>query len=354
MKKKNNKTQPPQSFTSRPLTGLKRKTSENPGALPNTYMLNAASLKYLAMAGKSIAEAELTPQFSLTRSKKIKSKQLKGAGRQKSLNEIFAEKPHLKKAWERGTFLKNIADFGGKNYTIAEAESELGLSAGELDKIFLSDFEASNTWNQARLKTLLAIKGKWLEMVGMASPSALKQLEKLMRKEIAHQAADFMHLTSKQMQELTGKTRQTVEYEWPRNYGLSRNSDGSYNLAVFLKWFEKFTLETKQTTKITEPEVLRNKKAEMLDLELKEKIGQLLDRNQVIAGLLARHQFLKNSFDKRTDKLPGLLENQPLERIRKILSASFAEICNELANSAIELKLNEGQNKKFRELIENL
>jgi hypothetical protein len=264
-------------------------------------------------------------------------------------------KPELKAAFDRGRFLRNIAEFGGKNYTLHEAELELGMLAGSLETLFKTDLEAVDTWNQARHRTLLEIKKRWLEMVGMASPAALKQLEKLMSRGIVQPAADLSHITSKQMQELTQKSRQTVESDWPKIHGLKRNTDGTYNLYIFLPWFEEFITRTRSApAKQSEPEALRDKKAQMLDIELKEKLGRLLPRESVIAGIIGRHQLMLNMFDKFMDKVPAIVENQPLERIKKILEESFVEIRNEMAKSKIEMKLNDEQTEKLKELLNEL
>ncbi len=54
--------------------------------------------------------------------------------------------------------------------------------------------------------------------------------------------ADFRHLPIKLMVELTGKSRQTI-YAWYSKHGLQRNADKTFDLTVFLNWFEKFTLK---------------------------------------------------------------------------------------------------------------
>ena len=331
--------------------------------------LGEAGLKLLALEGKSIAEAEMLLETQLSviscqkkKAAKSASKNLKKGKRKRaaagpsspgastrhaSLNELFEKRKDLRLAWERGTFLKNIAEFGGKNYTIAEAESQLEMETGQLEQIFLKDFEASNTWNQARLKTLLAIKGKWLEMVGLATPSALKQLEKLMRREIAHKAVDFSRLTTAQMMELTGKTRQTIQYEWPVKQGLSRNSDGTYNLAVFLKWFEEFTLKTKTVRPAVETNSLADEKTIKVRLENEETVGRLLDRTKVIAGLVGRQQTIVRLFTKTIAEQKEPATKQILERV-------FDEIRRELATNIFDMKLNEKQAAILKKLLDNL
>ncbi|HAL44570.1 MAG TPA: hypothetical protein DCP47_01390 [Phycisphaerales bacterium] len=325
------------------------------------YALNEASLKLLALEGKTIAECEallgvgvgsgigkVAAAGKCNGKRKTKKRKRDVTKTETSLNDAFGRFPELKAAFDRGRFLKNIAEFGGKNYTIAEAEGEFGLKNGELDKIFASDIEAADTWNQSRLKTLLSIKSKWLEMVGMASPAALKQLEKLMRREIAHQSIDFMHVTSKQMQELTGKTRQTIEYEWPKNYQMPKNSDGSYNLFAFIKWFEEYILRTKTGAAPKQAEsAATNEKARKYKMENDERAGRLLDRGKVVAGLAARNQTILRIFAKA-------LTEQKDPYIKQSLERAFEEIRREIAASMPELKLSEEQAARLKDLLMEL
>lgn len=288
-----------------------------------------AEIKLAATAGKSVAEIE---------------KSLKIA----DFNKLLDLNPELKAAFERGRFLRNIAEFGGKNYTIPEAGGELGLKSGELDKIFATDFEAADIWNQSRLQTLLAIKSKWLEMVGMASPAALKQLEKLMSRGIVQPAADLTHITSKQLQELTRRSRQTVEYEWPKTHGLVRNSDATYNLYVFFPWFEEFVVRTRIGTSPKQSESAATaEKARKYKMENDERQGRLLPRDKVIAGLTARMQTTLRIFYK------ALIEQKD-PYIKQTLERAFEEIRRELAAVPPELKLSEEQTEKMKELLNDV
>ena len=49
----------------------------------------------------------------------------------------------------------------------------------------------------------------------------------------------MVNLTQGQLSELLGVTRQTV-FVWEKKKGLPRNSDGSYDLMVVLRWLPKF------------------------------------------------------------------------------------------------------------------
>ena len=320
----------------------------------------AAMLKQMAFEGKTIAQIETElPTSNIELSTSNKNKKTKTAesaeSASKSLNDLFAAKPELKAAFERGRFLKNLAECAASGATIADAEHDLDMPAGELDKILAADTEAADIWNQSIRKTLNKLRRQMLDKVDEASVPALKIMYSMLRKQIVSAPADLTHLTWLQISEITGgKSRMTVQSDWPTKYGCPRNADGTYNLKDFVPWYVKFEIEKLPPGKTAVPEALRDKKAEMLDIELKEKIGQLLDRKSVVAGLLGREQLDKNMYDKLLDKVPGLVENQPMERIRKILEEAYLEIKNEKTKYKIELKLGEEAQKLFDSLMEKI
>jgi hypothetical protein len=330
---------------------------------PIPYTLSAASLKLLAFEGKSIAECETL----LSEELKVKSEKLNKKKKSKTnhsslctinLNEIFEKDARLKASWERGRFLRALADLAESNLTIVEVEAEMKKNHflkpdDQLQQIFTDDNEVSDTFNQARHKHIIEVQRIIKDNLHKASPAAIRAYKALFSNPSATQA-EFSRVTTKQMMDMTGYSRQMLEYEGPKKYSLPRNSDGSFNLAVFIPWLMEHIKNTRQGVKVTEPETLRNKKAEMLDIELKERLGSLLPRDAVMAGILGRHQLMLAMFDKFIEKVPGLAENQPIERIRQVLIDSFIEIRNEMAKAKIELKLNDEQQAEFVRFLNGL
>jgi len=322
----------------------------------------AAQIKLAAMRGLSVAEAEaellqnpksefLNPK-QITNSKKRNSK-LRDSSLdiRVSLNEIFMKNPHLKIAWERGRFLHNLAACSAKGTTVADAEHDMNMPAGELEKILAADFEAADVWNQSLAKALNFLRGKMLEKVEDASVPALKMMYQMLRRQIVTAAIDYTHITTQQLIEITGKTRTTV-HDWVMNKGCPRNSDKTFNLKTFLDWFENFTVGkvTPATEKSKNP--LSNIKAARQELEFKKEIGELLTRTEVVAGFAARAQLLKNLHDKRVDQLPQIMVNQPEGRLMDILAGSFEEIRTEFISLPLDLKLDEEEIRIFREFLE--
>ena len=271
----------------------------------------------------------------------------------KSLAKLFEKDLKLAAAWERGRFLKDIAGLATTPVSISEAEFELKLDAGALEKLFADDIEAADVWNQARLKTIIRIKRAMVQKAEEASPAALKQIDNLLRREIAKQAIDYAHITTNQLVEITGRTRQTI-HDWVSKNSCPRNGDKTFNMREFLDWFEKFTVGKMSPASKKMDNSLAEKKAVKMQMAIERELGELLDRREVIAGLIARVQLLKSLHDRRADKLPEIIVNQPEQRIKQVLADSFEEIIAEFIASPLDLKLNELQENKLNEFFNEI
>jgi hypothetical protein len=325
-------------------------TKEGAGTREKKYPLSEASLKLLALEGRSIAEAEtlLSSDGSGREARNVRRK-TKNRNEHRNLNRIFTRNPALKQAWERGRFLRALSQLGETNLAINEVETELKKiqlinNSDDLRKILSGDIEATDTFNQARHKHLIDIQKILKDNLHKASPAAIRVYKTLFTSEIAPPAVEAVRLTSKQIQKFTGYSRQSVEFEWPRNYGLSRNSDGTYDLAEFIGWLVKHLTET-TTRKTAEP--LRDIKAQMLDIEMKKELGQLLDRNKVAAGLAGRNQTIIRIFTK-------CIAEQRDPYIKQTIERAFEDVRREIAATMPELKLDEEQAQRFKNLLDEL
>lgn len=65
---------------------------------------------------------------------------------------------------------------------------------------------------------------------------------------------------------------------------------------------------------------LRAMKAEKLGLEIGFRKGQLLDRNEVVMGFVARHQNLIFNLDHLCRELPAAIVGKGVEKIQEILA----------------------------------
>lgn len=272
------------------------------------------------------------------------------------LAEYLKKNKDLAAAWERGRFLRHLKELASTAVTISEAENTLELQPGQLKKMIETDPEIAELWNGERLAVIVALKKAMVEKAKEGKLNAIKQIEYLLRNEIAgREQIDFKRVTITQLCELTGRTRQSV-HDWYTKHGLNRNSDKTFDLYDFIPWYANFII-TKKADAPGRPaagriDPLRDVRAQNLQLDLEHKRGQLLDRQQVIAGLLARSQTLINSLDRKAEDLAALCNNRPMVKIIEILDNFFDDVRRQQCTVPEFLNLPEKAKEKYEELME--
>lgn len=329
--KKSKAKKPPQKTA-------KKKKAKTKKTRPPRPPVSPATVKALAMVSADLAAADV--QLNL----------------KKPLADILGKFEKLQRAWDRGRMLRNLQQFAATAVTIAEAEDALGMETGKLKELLETDLEVADIWNEARLQTIIDIKRALVDSAKDGRPAAAKQIEGILRREIAHPKVDFRHLPIAVMVEMTGKTRQTI-HDWTTKHGLPRNADKTYDLAEFLRWFESFTIKKVNTSgkpSLADIDPLKSVKAEKLKTDLQKQKGQLLDRGQVITGQLARLQSLVNSLARKPEELAMLCHGQPPAKIARILNTFFDDVRRQQCEVPAELQLPPDLAKQFAELLEKL
>jgi len=163
---------------------------------------------------------------------------------------------------------------------------------------------------------------------------------------------DYRNITFNQLVEITGKTRRCI-YDWLRK-GLPRNADKTFNLSAFIHWFEKYTIEKLPAQVVASINPLAKMKADRLEIDLARQRNQLLERTEVMAGMLARHQNLLNSFSHKAEDLALLCNGQPQAKITEILSSFFNEVLKRQCQVPEALCLPPNAAQQFSELLSGL
>jgi len=263
--------------------------------------------------------------------------------------------PRLKKAWERGRLLFNIGQQAESGATIAEAEDALGLAGGELERLLAEDTEAADLWRQKRLECLREIRGILKTQAKEGKVSAINNFIKILRNELSSRTCiDFHHVSTTQFESELGVSRMNLS-NWVNKQGLAKNSDGTIDLKVFIEWLSDYAVaKAARGAGGTNIDPLRTKRAQKLELDLRKQRGQLLERDAVMAGLLARHQTMLAAHQRKTEELARLCLNQPFEKSKEIIAAGFAEIRREMCNTPEQLRLPDEAVEKFTELLDGL
>ena len=180
-----------------------------------------------------------------------------------------------------------------------------------------------------------------------------QRVEEIIRKRfVATAQKDYRKVTLQQLVEITGKTRRTI-YDWI-NKGLPRNADGSFYLPSFIGWFEKYTIEKLPSKVIAEINPLQAFKAERLEIDLKKAKNELLARDEVMAGQVARHQNLINSLSHKAEEIAMLANGQPQSKISEMLNNFFDEVLSQQCQVPEQLQLPEEKAKEFEKLLNSL
>ena len=295
--------------------------------------LNCVQVKAFAMRYITMAECEQTEGLKF------------------ELGSLLKKKKAIATAWERGQLLRKLAEFGEGNASISQVETDLDLRPGGLEALFATDAEAAEAFNNTRIATIAFIQKSIVEKVrgGQITVTALRQIETMLRREVAKKSADFEHIPLDTMVDLTGVSRQTIHAWWSKN-GMPKNSDGTYNIKQFLPWFEKFTIE-KIRPAAAKDNTYQNEKVRRMRAENEEYLGNLLPRDSVLAGWVARYRQLITTLDRQAGELPLLLAGQTAEKMSPVLAEVFASIRKNLCEMPAELKLPASAAAKFAEVL---
>jgi len=267
-----------------------------------------------------------------------------------------------KAAFERGQFLRNLAALAGVVETVSEAARKLGLASGQvLREILDSDIEAANLWSQRRLDTKIAAREGLISAAADGNQAAIRAVENYLRDETRPAAGgpDLNKLIQKQVADLFDVDRLTIR-NWTDRHKCPRNVDGTFDLSSVIRWWRQFE-QRKSGTHVVSTDPLRDMKTEEKRLDLAERRGSLLDREEVIAGLVARCQAMVSAFNYKRREVATMCHNQTVENIENILGRFFDDIQRrqlELPEflslpAAAEEKLNELMNILTKELTTN-
>lgn len=260
----------------------------------------------------------------------------------------------LRDAWDRGRFLRDISQFAYAGATKAQVATKLRIDLPAFEEM-LSAPEASDIWitaqNNGEIEVLMGVKAE----ATAGNKAALKSLGRIYQNERpAGSVLDLYRMTIDQMCYITGITRQTL-HAWVTEYKLPRNGDKTFDLRVFIKWFEIFTQrKVNVTPQVTGEDSLRELKAVQLKNKIEEDVGKLLPRDEVIKGLVARLRQFLTLWDRLVDGVCDKCANLPKQGVDVILALFKDELRGEFCKVEFEMKLNESQVAELETFLKRL
>ena len=257
----------------------------------------------------------------------------------------FKRRPKHAAAWERGLFLGNLRDLAAAPTEKAEAAHELGFDPAAFDKMLAGDIEAAGVWNQAHIDTVIEMKREFRRQAAAGKRHAMDMVLRAMRNDLVRPEVDLGRVELADVSLVCGVSRQTV-HSWVSRFGAPQNADGTYSLPAMWLWYEGFISQkiaggkVKVSGEVSDP--LRYQRAKKLSMEVDELAGRLLERDEVVVGILARHQQFLNAVNGKAEEMALSLAGQPADVVVRALTEFFDGIKGELCYVPDELRLDDG------------
>jgi hypothetical protein len=155
---------------------------------------------------------------------------------------LIAGDKALQDAWERGRFLRELAELAESPVCMAGVAEQLGFDDGGFNGVLATDPEARDTWRRGRHRFYVQAKSAIMAGAGQGKPHCLRTVEAIVRAEAGgppqEKTFDHNHLSMAEMERVTGVSRVQL-LRWVER-GLPRDPDsGCFSLPAFIAWLRK-------------------------------------------------------------------------------------------------------------------
>ena len=270
------------------------------------------------------------------------------------LTLILKRYPQLRQAWDRGRFLRRLRGMASQAPSIAQAAGRLGLSEQAFQEMLDSDLEVGDIWKEEQLKLYVETRRQVFDLAADNVPWAIKIIYNLMTEHADAGMKTEVNVNTNQLARLTGKSSRTV-YNWHTKFGLPRNADKTFNLRIFLLWYEEFLIKKAGGNVSTTPlDPLKAIKAERIKVELAKHRKELVNRDEVIVGQIAWFHHIIGCFERGIEELTRLCYGQPREKIKEIFKNFFLRLHIESCKVPKEFRLSMKQERELFEFLQSL
>jgi len=122
------------------------------------------------------------------------------------------------------------------------------------------------------------------------------------------------------------------------DYGLPKAIRNGYDLIEIIRWLKKrHKEEIDDMSKDKPQDLLARKSAELKDLQIQEKKGELLDKFEVSAAWINQLQIIKGTIQGLAVKLSTKLPCEPKLTI-EIAEKEIAVLLNKISNTKLEIE----------------
>lgn len=290
----------------------------------------------------------------------------KGVIAGRSIVTLVASNVKAAEAWRRGQFLRACLMLA-ENTPLYDAakyltQHHLGPfeSGKELKDTIDRDSELNNIWYQRRLAARIATRSGMQSAVnsGHANPSTVAAVERFLRdadEEGDGKSKDWYMVSLKQLETLVGTTRQTL-WRWRDEPGMPVIGQGQtarVDLRKFIPWYADQIAKRSRGEKQSALNPLQHQKAQVMAIELKEQMGELVSDTAWIAWSTAVLQAIIGTFSDLTQMANDMAHKGP-EELSEALQRLQDDLAGHLHQIPDELKLSDGSKAKLMEFYGSL
>lgn len=260
----------------------------------------------------------------------------------------------LRKAWDRGRFLRNISQYASAGATKAEVAIQLDIELAHFEER-LADPEAADVWISAQNSAMLAVKMGIKDHAIAGKAAAIKSLQRIFESEKPRGShLDIFKVTMAQLASIAQVSRETI-HQWITTKGMPRAGDNTFDLRVVWEWFGIHSQrKVNVTPQVSSVDEMKDIKTLALKRDFDLERGKLIDRDVVIAGYVGRQKWDLEFYDRNIDSVCDKASNLPRQGVREILDKFQDQRRLELSKVHIEMKLTNGQHKKLESLLKEL
>ena len=258
------------------------------------------------------------------------------------------KQPTLRQAWERG---REILELGAASIgaTLEQTAAALEITPDELRKRLAADPELLDVRRRTRMKQVRQVTTALLKSATGDKPDirAARELVENLKADDVAGGVDLSRMRQKDLLPLLGfdpRNRVTIG-QWVSRGCPKNDDDGTYDLAAVIRWRlaeleQRLRDKSANETRVDRAKARRQDalaaQAEMRVAAMKE---QLLPREAVDAGNVARVQTIKAAILAWVRRMPPQLEGLKRAQISKLLEGDIRQIFSKLAAGQVALRL---------------
>ncbi len=339
--------------TKRKKKAVKKKTAKRSNRKTNRKSkrkrpppLTQAECQRLGYAYRDLAEADLN------------------SGIKPNLSRVLERHPRLRAKFQKGHLLQSLTRLAPTADSFKQAVVKLKQMGFDFEKaqdlrdLFDRDIEAADAWRKAEANAWIDNRQLLIAAAVGGNVKAIQLIDAWFidrDREAQGPPVKLSRMKQTDIAALFAVTRITVR-QWTDANRCPRNADASYNLADVIRWrldFEK--RKAAGSGKLAPADELRDLKAADKRLDIEERRANLLDRGEVISGLVARWQTIVGACRYKSRELATQVHGQTVANTEAIFERSFEDLQRQWLDVPTDfLRLPEQAEAKFVEMLESL